>query len=618
MSLATPEPRLDRAFAWAKVGIDKGLATNPALGTGLVAGFRSSGDSERPGFAWFFGRDALWTALATTSYGDLATTRLALSFLRRFQREDGKLPHEISQSASLVPWFDRLSLSLEQRRRHAALRDRPRRPLPRHRRPRLPRGVLALDPQGLALHGGDRHRRQRPGREHRASATAGWRAARSTRRTRRSTCRGCGSRPVARSPRWPRPWATPRPRRAARDAAERTRAAVERTYWLDGRGFYAFATARPRQKPPEAEPGPYRARRQARLEALAQGGLVDEDTVLPAVPLWWGTLDEARAQSEIDHLGAAALATDWGQRILADGSELYDPLSYHYGSVWPLFTGWTVDRRLPLRPAPRGLPGADGERAADGRGCARQRDRAALGRLPGPLRPLLAPPGLVAGDGRRPAAAGAARDRGDGRRDPAALRPAAAGRLGPRERAATSSAGAGRYDLALERRPGRLTLTAERRSGSGEISLRLRPRARARRARALGRGGRACGPAEAHTSRRRAARRGLRARTAQPRRARVRRRHRGDRAGHGAAAGRAQRGAARPARTAGEREPASGARGSRRPKLHAARALGAPVGRRRRGRGARAGARRVGGRATFEGPADGYRRRELALPLGPR
>ena len=36
-----------------------------SLGTGLVAGFRTSGDSERPGFAWFFGRDALWTTLAT-------------------------------------------------------------------------------------------------------------------------------------------------------------------------------------------------------------------------------------------------------------------------------------------------------------------------------------------------------------------------------------------------------------------------------------------------------------------------------------------------------------------------------------------------------------------------
>ena len=48
----------------------------------------------------------------------------------------------------------------------------------------------------------------------------------------------------------------------------------------------------------------------------------------------------SRAQLEIDHLGSGALATDWGTRMLSNRSELYDPLSYHYGSVWPLFTGW--------------------------------------------------------------------------------------------------------------------------------------------------------------------------------------------------------------------------------------------------------------------------------------
>src|SRR5262249_49914501 len=65
-AVETPEPRMNRAFEWAVVGMDKGFATNPALGTGLVAGFRTSGNSERPGFAWFFGRDALWTSLALT------------------------------------------------------------------------------------------------------------------------------------------------------------------------------------------------------------------------------------------------------------------------------------------------------------------------------------------------------------------------------------------------------------------------------------------------------------------------------------------------------------------------------------------------------------------------
>jgi len=104
-SIATPDERLNKAFAWAKVGVDKGLATNPLLGTGLLAGFRTSGESERPGFAWFFGRDALWTSLAINSYGDFAATRTALEFLKQFQRADGKIPHEVSQSASLIPWF---------------------------------------------------------------------------------------------------------------------------------------------------------------------------------------------------------------------------------------------------------------------------------------------------------------------------------------------------------------------------------------------------------------------------------------------------------------------------------------------------------------------------------
>jgi hypothetical protein len=126
----------------------------------------------------------------------------------------------------------------------------------------------------------------------------------------------------------------------ARAFAERTREAVEKTYWLADRGFYGFATTVAPEKPPEAEPGPRRPLRQKRLDALAHLRFVDEDTSLVAVPLWWHLLDAERAQSEIDHLGDGSLATDWGTRLLSSRSDLYDPLSYHNGSVWPLFTGW--------------------------------------------------------------------------------------------------------------------------------------------------------------------------------------------------------------------------------------------------------------------------------------
>jgi glycogen debranching enzyme len=340
-SVSTPDPRLDASFAWAKVGIDKGLATSPSLGTGLLAGFRTSGESERPGFGWFFGRDALWTSLAIDAYGDFDASRAALDFLKSVQRADGKVPHEISQSAAYLPWFtdypypwnsaDATPLYvIAHADRFRASGDRAFLDRSWDSIVKAWRFTAATDTDGNGLventtfghgwvEGGDLY----PAHEE-IYQQGVWIEA----------CRGLAELATARG--------DTALAAEARAAGEKTRAAVEATYWLGDRGFYAFATARPREKPADADRGPERARRQARLDALARSPLVDEDTVLPAVPLWWGLLDDARAQSELDRLGAGRLATDWGHRLLSEESALYDPLSYHHGSVWPLFTGWVA------------------------------------------------------------------------------------------------------------------------------------------------------------------------------------------------------------------------------------------------------------------------------------
>ncbi len=42
----------------------------------------------------------------------------------------------------------------------------------------------------------------------------------------------------------------------------------------------------------------------------------------------------------ITQLADADHETDWGMRIISSHSKFYDGSGYHFGSVWPLFTGW--------------------------------------------------------------------------------------------------------------------------------------------------------------------------------------------------------------------------------------------------------------------------------------
>ena len=126
--LETPEAELNRAFVWAKVSIEQGwvcgappsaqMAGEPAPSTpmegfafpgdeqcGVVAGYGPSFEGERPGFAWWFGGDGLMSAWAMLDYGDAEGALRELRFLKAHQRADGKMMHEMVQSAGLVDWW---------------------------------------------------------------------------------------------------------------------------------------------------------------------------------------------------------------------------------------------------------------------------------------------------------------------------------------------------------------------------------------------------------------------------------------------------------------------------------------------------------------------------------
>ncbi len=313
VNIELPDRQLQQSYDWARVSVVQGLVNNPYLGTGLIAGYRTSGGSQRPGFAWFFGRDSLWTALALDAEGDFGTTRTALDFLSKYQRADGKVPHEISQGANFVPWFTDY-------------------PYPYASADATPLYIITMndyvvasgdvafaqqkwdslwkayqfllstyDAQGLPRNFGIGHGWVEGGpllpvHTELYQSALGAEALRAL----SSLARLTGKEDVS--------------RKLSEDFS-RQQALLNKTFWSAETNRFAFALDQKNQQ-------------------------VDEPSVLATVPMWFGLLDQDKAGSMIAELAAPEHQADWGMRIISSRAAKYSAGGYHFGSVWPLFTGW--------------------------------------------------------------------------------------------------------------------------------------------------------------------------------------------------------------------------------------------------------------------------------------
>jgi glycogen debranching enzyme len=319
-SIESPDPVIDRALEWGKVALDKGYVCNPDLGCGLLAGLGPSGTTERPGFGWFFGGDAFMNAWAMTAYGDLDTTYDVLSFFAKYQRVDGKMPHEISQGAGLLDWFGAFPYAYY----HAdttplfvsAVADwtRASGDVARARVlwPQVKKafdycrttdddgdGLMDNTKAGLAAveTGKLRSRDVQTDVYLAAVWTDATRAAARLART-------LGEAAAA----------------AEADAAYRTaRAAFDRRFTSAAQGGIPFAL-------------------------MKDGSMQGESTVWPSVALWRGVVEPARpaVSQALDLLASPGIAADWGARMVTRESPQYEPLSYNNGAVWPFVTGFAA------------------------------------------------------------------------------------------------------------------------------------------------------------------------------------------------------------------------------------------------------------------------------------
>jgi GH15 family glucan-1,4-alpha-glucosidase len=313
ISLELPDAQLENAYDWARVSMLQGVVENPFLGEGLVAGYSTSGDDHRPGFDWFFGRDAEWTSLALNAEGDFSTVRNALEFLSRYQRADGKVPHEISQSASVVDWFkdtpyafasaDATPLFIITLNDYVTNSGDVE--FAKQKWDNLWRAYGFLrstyDAQGLARNSGAGTGWIEAGPLYPAGtelyqASLGLEAVRAL----SHVARLLGKEDLAKE---------------LEQRFERQEPVLDKTFWSPEKKIYDYAVDTSNHR-------------------------VDVASVLAAVPMWFQQLDGDHARSMIEQLAGPDHQADWGMRILSSRDPKYDPGGYHYGSVWPLFTGW--------------------------------------------------------------------------------------------------------------------------------------------------------------------------------------------------------------------------------------------------------------------------------------
>jgi len=318
-SIDSPDDRLDLAFEWGKVALDKGFVCNPHLGCGLIAGLGPSGTSERPGFGWFFGGDAFINAWAMTAYGDFETVRQTLDFLRKRQRADGKMMHELSQGAGYLRWFEDFPYGYY----HAdttplfivAVRDYVRASgdaaFASEIWPAVKRAYefcAAMDEDGDGLMD---------------NTKAGLAAVETGALRRRDVLTdvylGAVWTEAAEAAAEMAAAEGDAIAGAAREAAAKARQSLNRRFLDDeGRRIY-FAYMRDGRGQAEA-------------------------TVWPGFGLWRGVFDASRpaVAGALDDLAGAGVGADWGARMLSIDSALYGPLSYNNGAVWPFLSGFAA------------------------------------------------------------------------------------------------------------------------------------------------------------------------------------------------------------------------------------------------------------------------------------
>lgn len=315
LQIKTPEEEFNEAYKWALIGTDRFFVNTPGLGKSLMAGYATTargwnGGHEingRPGYAWYFGRDAQWSGFAVDGYGDFNKVRSILEIFIKYQDLNGKIFHELTSSgavhydaADATPLFIVLAghylkhsgdkkfikdnwQSIEKAIDFCFSTDR--------NGDHLIENTLVGHGwvEGGHLFGG------------------------------RSTLylSGCWAAALEEAAMMAKTLNKNEDAEYYQKESDTVKDIINTTFWNEKEQFFYHSIN-------------------------DDNSFIEDITVMPAIPLYFKQIREDKQKPVLERFAANNFSSDWGMRIATMENEHFNPHGYHTGSVWPLYTGWTA------------------------------------------------------------------------------------------------------------------------------------------------------------------------------------------------------------------------------------------------------------------------------------
>lgn len=313
--ITTPDEDFNEGYKWALIGTDRFFVNTPGLGKALVAGYSTTAKgwngghkvNGRPGYSWYFGRDAVWSSFALLDYGDFEKVKSQLQFFNKYQDLNGKIFHELTTSGAVhYDASDATPLYIILAGRyllHSGDADFIRETWSHIKKAIDFCFTTDTDKDDLIENTNVGHGWVEGGGLYTAHTevylAACWAEA--------LRMAGIMAKKIGLS----------EESREYNEEYGTVKKNINKDFWNEENRFLSFSK-------------------------LKDGKYNPEKTVLAAVPVYFGMLDDSKAINVINDYAENYFSSDWGVRILRSDSPIYNPRGYHTGSVWPLFTGWSA------------------------------------------------------------------------------------------------------------------------------------------------------------------------------------------------------------------------------------------------------------------------------------